>query len=733
MIIALILISIFHSTFSIKPVVASPKTWKVDDDGIADFSTIQDAVNAASPGDTVIIRAGAYTENVNVNKDHLIIKSEGGAEVTVVQAANPNDHVFEVTANYISICGVTVKGATGTAYYAGICLYYNVKHCDISNNVASNNNVGIYLDHACENTLTGNIANFNNYDGIYLNYAADNTLINNVASNNSYYGIYLGSPNVSSPNTLNNNMMSNNRMNFQVIGPPFIHNIDMSNKVDGKPIYYWINKQNQQVPSDAGYVGLVNCINITVKDLNLTNNGQGVLLDSTTNSRVENVNASNNGVGIELWFSDCNNLTNTINLNNGGSGISLYYSFNNVLANNVVNLGGYGFAFYCSSSNILASNIANSNTGSGIFLYRSSYNILTNVTNSDNYCGIELCGSSSNTITNNIASNSDIGIYLTSFSNDNNIYFNNFLKNTNNVYSDSINIWHSPEQNIYIYSGKIYTNYLGNYWGDYTGNDADGDGIGDTPYSIDGDKDYYPLMKSFENYCGWLFRAPFALQRIWSSSTPLASSPYATAAKGLSGVVKTKADVNTGSLGYTSFAWGGYKGFFNVFVPEKRNKPNQICKIETGLGIEFVPSFTGNAKIVASLSLHGEGVGQAGEGALDLVNELLPWNIPFLGPAKTLFPTVATAKNQAFLQVNELRSYTDLQGIGVASAIFFPSHMEVNYEGRKVTITATISVVEGESIAIVAGLTSEIESWGNAAMVMKIEDAQLDYILVTRD
>jgi hypothetical protein len=67
------------------------------------YNTIQAAVDAASSGDTIIVRDGTYIENVNVYKDHLTIKSENGAEATIVQAANPDDHVFEVISDYVII------------------------------------------------------------------------------------------------------------------------------------------------------------------------------------------------------------------------------------------------------------------------------------------------------------------------------------------------------------------------------------------------------------------------------------------------------------------------------------------------------------------------------------------------------------------------------------------------------------------------------------------------------
>ncbi|MFZ2070443.1 MAG: NosD domain-containing protein, partial [Halobacteriota archaeon] len=83
----------------------------------------------------------------------------------------------------------------------------------------------------------------------------------------------------------------------------------------------------------------------------------------------------------------------------------------------------------------------------------------------------------------------------------NKIYYNNFINNTDNVYSSSsTNIWNSTEKITYTYKRKTYENYLGNYWDDYTGGDANGDGIGDNPYSIDSNNDNYPLMERFENY-----------------------------------------------------------------------------------------------------------------------------------------------------------------------------------------------------------------------------------------
>ena len=121
-----------------------------------------------------------------------------------------------------------------------------------------------------------------------------------------------------------------------------------------------------------------------------------------------------------------------------------------------------------------------------------------NATNSGswNNGGIKVTFSNNNTIKGNTASNNYNGIHLWSSQN-NKIYLNNFIDNTENVASSSsTNYWKLTEPITYQYNDIEYTNYLGNYWDDYTGSDADGDGIGDTSYVIPNDNnDNYPLME----------------------------------------------------------------------------------------------------------------------------------------------------------------------------------------------------------------------------------------------
>jgi parallel beta-helix repeat protein len=178
--------------------------------------------------------------------------------------------------------------------------------------------------------------------------------------------------------------MSGNSYNFAIFGTSLSHytqSIDTSNTVDGKPIYYWVNWQNQQVPNDARFVGVVNSTNITVKDSTLTKNWSGVLFAYTDNSRIENVTTENNYYGTYLSSSSNNNMLTSNNASNNDGGIYLDSSSNNnTLINNNATNNREGIYLGFSSNSTLINNTANLNNDFGIWLESSNNNNITSST-----------------------------------------------------------------------------------------------------------------------------------------------------------------------------------------------------------------------------------------------------------------------------------------------------------------------------------------------------------------
>jgi len=170
------------------------------------------------------------------------------------------------------------------------------------------------------------------------------------------YGIFLWH---CSGSVLSNNVMSGNKWNFGVWGDSlshFVHDIDTSNTVDGRPIYFWVNENSKYVPKDAGYVALVNSTNITVEDLNITSNEQGVLLVNTKGSIIRNVTMLGNDEGIALRMSSNNTITMNNLMSINWHAIYLLSSDNNTLTENTIRNGTYGILAQDSNGNIIYHN-----------------------------------------------------------------------------------------------------------------------------------------------------------------------------------------------------------------------------------------------------------------------------------------------------------------------------------------------------------------------------------------
>jgi len=136
----------------------------------------------------------------------LIIISNPGEKTnnTIVQAADPEEDVFNVTADNVTISGFNIKGTPGKA---GICC--SGSGGNITGNKLSYNNYGVYLNDSNRSILGNNEVN-NNSIGIYLRNSSNNQLKSNKIScvgifaglENNATGIYL-------EDSDNNKLMSN--------------------------------------------------------------------------------------------------------------------------------------------------------------------------------------------------------------------------------------------------------------------------------------------------------------------------------------------------------------------------------------------------------------------------------------------------------------------------------------------------------------------------------------------
>jgi parallel beta-helix repeat protein len=237
------------------------------------------------------------------------------------------------------------------------------------------------------------------------------------------------------------------------------HDIDTSNTVDGKPIYFWVNQSDRQVPADAGFVALVHSTNITVKDLDLTSNVQSLVLKNTTHSIIKDVRITNNldGMYLDRWSNNNTIIDNSIS-DNMFMGIYVSTSSSNTISNNSIQNNGYGL--------LLDSSVYEDTLG-GI---PGDINIVRyNTVNG-----------------NNVSNSSQFGVYLVDC--EDNTFFHNNFSNHRQVYSNnSTSRWDSEAE--------------GNYWSDYAGTDTDKNGFGDTPYAIDSDnQDNHPLMGLFTGF-----------------------------------------------------------------------------------------------------------------------------------------------------------------------------------------------------------------------------------------
>jgi nitrous oxidase accessory protein len=183
----------------------------VDDDGNADYKTIQEAIEAATEGDTIFVYSGMYHENIEVDKS-LIINGED--KVSTIINGESNEDLIKIFADGVTLSGFTIQQSMYKSNGINIYSNYNI----IENNIIQNNQYdAILLDGLYEsgsflvpppsnNIIRGNIIRNNRGKGISM-WGGDiflprfrnigltlNTINNTITKNvieNNHHGVYL--------------------------------------------------------------------------------------------------------------------------------------------------------------------------------------------------------------------------------------------------------------------------------------------------------------------------------------------------------------------------------------------------------------------------------------------------------------------------------------------------------------------------------------------------------------
>ncbi len=440
---------------------------------------------------------------------------------------------------------------------AGQIILFNCNHSIISNLNVSHCSVGISLFFCNNISITYVNSSYNSASGFDLRECNNITLSHNNLFHHEWYGISIdrGKFHNLTENTMKNCGIG---IGFSTLEEGLSYKIDTSNQVNGKPVYFYTNQIGLSPVnfSNTGQIILSNVNNSIISDLQFSFCSTPITLGFCNNITISNVNTSYCNFGIYAFKSNHNIITGNNHMNHTGDGILLGDSnYNTISKSNISGNRRNGiFASYWCDYTVISGNTLTNNFLEGIYI-TGDHNLISgnSILNSGNN-GLESNGAytkiSGNRISNNgengletggsmkseilgnnitynnengmklgivdstisgnrISNNGENGIYLMGGGRENNTFTNNIIHyngkiglelsentNINNIFNNEFigNLIHAGD------NGTINNwdnGSIGNSWDDYIGVDLNDDGIGDSPYLIDGSAgsiDNFPIF-----------------------------------------------------------------------------------------------------------------------------------------------------------------------------------------------------------------------------------------------
>jgi parallel beta-helix repeat protein len=278
------------------------------------YRKIQDAVAAASAGDTIQVAHGTYFEHVVIDKSLKII---GENPRTTIVDGTANGTVFTIknTASTVTITGFTIRNAGDSAN--GIGSERNTATNDVhnfTNNIITTSQFGILFTNSSQNIVYNDTFINNAQCGISLNFGSKVNITGNTITQ-SPYGIKGSS-------SINNNITGNTitQTSYAIYLSSCTGNSIRRNVLSGKNSGIFSGSDSSFIDhntiTDGAYgIYLYNSVGASIYYNTLTNSSSSLRLYSTVVGKITNYNVNNNkmtapnGWGIELTYANNNILT----------------------------------------------------------------------------------------------------------------------------------------------------------------------------------------------------------------------------------------------------------------------------------------------------------------------------------------------------------------------------------------------------------------------------------------
>jgi len=390
------------------------KTIYVDDDGGADYTRIQDAIDNASNGDTIYVYNGTYFERIKISKTLTLIGENKNS--TIIDGERKSVVVTLKKRGYTNLQGFTITGCGISANDAGILI--NSRYNNITENIIRENAYKAIHLSSSYNTIANNII-MNNGDGYYGSidvFYEHNKIESNIIINDELY-CYGSFNSVCNNSFVNGNIRiygksgnrinNNNLMNSDIVLQDTSNNIVYDNEFDSKGIYIRgdsLEHWNTHSIENNSILGRTICYltNLKYGEIPIPSDSIQVIIAHCKNLEISNLNISQVFNGILIGYStDISIFKNNISYN-GRYGIYLYKSHNIAIFNNEILLNGkHGIKLEKGTNNEIYQNIIAHNIMIGMLIHKSNNTLVNSNSIMDNEIGISLLLSSDGVIRNN--------------------------------------------------------------------------------------------------------------------------------------------------------------------------------------------------------------------------------------------------------------------------------------------------------------------------------------------